>query len=87
MEQPEQRENHTFLQQSKGNISSDFYALMCVAQIVTYVVSATESKNGPCLVTRDTLLDFEHIAVEFWAGAKSNKENHSNALMIYTKLV
>ena len=74
MEQPEQQENYTFLQQSKGNISSDFHALMCVAQIVTYVVGATESKNGPSLVTCDTLLDFEHIAVEIWAGTKSNKQ-------------
>jgi len=35
----------------------------------TYVVTATESKNGSCLVACDTLLDFEHIAVEIWTGA------------------
>jgi len=35
----------------------------------TYVVTATESKNGSCLVACDTLLDFEHIAVEIRTGA------------------
>ena len=35
----------------------------------TYVVTAAESKNGSCLVACDTLLDFEHIAIEIWTGA------------------
>jgi len=41
--------------------------LMFVAY--TYVVTAAESKNGSCLVACDTLLDFEHIAVEIRTGA------------------